>query len=491
MRVSPPCVATSERHAAEAGAGVLRAGGSAADAAIATAAALTVTEPTSNGLGGDLFALVWDGSAVTALAASGASPRRLDVDAVRAEHDAVPLTGWLPVTVPGQVSGWRALHHRFGRLPWGRLLAPAIGLAEDGFVVGPITAAAWARAEARFGAFSEWRRVFLPGGLPPGAGQRFSNPDLAASLAALVADPCALYTGGLAQRLVEHSRATGGALAADDLALHQARWVKPLTARYRDQQVVGMTAPTQGVVALQALAMLESLDGVHAQIEAVKLSFADAYATVSDRADPTALLSPAHVRSRAAQIGERAGPPVPDPGIRGGTVLLCVSDGTTVASVIQSNFHGFGSGIVVPGTGIALQNRGAGFRLDPGHPNALAPGKRPFHTILPALLRTADGWGAFGCMGGQMQPQGHVQLVTGWQAGSGVQAAIDAPRWRWTDDGRVLLESGFDDQAAADLEDRGHRVERDAPSWQLGGAQAVLPHGVGSDPRKDGRVVWV
>jgi gamma-glutamyltranspeptidase / glutathione hydrolase len=499
-------VATSEIAAARAGAEVLGGGGNAVDAAICAAACLTVTEPTSNGLGGDLFALVWDNGRVHGLASSGASPAALDPDAI--EGDRVPLYGWIPVTVPGQVAGWAALAG-LGRLGLERLLAPAIELAREGFAVGPVTAAAWARAARIYGdagtpLFAEWRRVFLPGGGAPVAGQRFRNPDLGASLAAIARGGAEAFYRDLGARIAEHARATGGWITEADLLAHRARWEAPLEVGYAGLRVLGMGAPTQGVVALEALAILEGLPGphsVHDQIEAIKLSFADAYATICDPGvavarPPADLLAAAHVaRRRAALDRERAGPSPAPPAVGlGGTVLVCAGDDEgRVCSLIQSNFHGFGSGIVVPGTGIALQNRGAGFVTTRGHPNRVAGGKRPFHTILPGLIVGPRGVAAFGCMGGQMQPQGHVQLVAAYARGATPQGAVDAPRWRWLDDGQVALELGFDRAEAADLARRGHRVVPDVEAAQFGGAQVVVSTDAGSiggsDARKDGGVV--
>jgi len=493
-------VATSEIQAAEVGRTVLAAGGTACDAAVAVAAALTVTEPTSNGLGGDLFALVHDGRDVHALAANGASPAALPVDHLRAKHDRMPMYGWPSVTVPGQVSGWKALHERFGRLPFAGLMAPAVRLARDGFVVGTVTAAAWARAAERFGASPTWRAAFTRDGAPPAAGSRFRAPDHARTLQTLADDGPDAFYGALAEAMVAFARDTGGYWTLDDFARHRARFVTPLAVRYGGWRIVGMTAPTQGVGALQALGILGGPDpgaaaDVHRAIEAVKLAFADTYATMADpsglRVPPERLLAPEHLARRRGAIGEHAGPSPAPPGIDGGTVLLCTADDAgTVASVIQSNFHGFGSGLVVPGLGIALQNRGAGFSLEPGHPNAVGARKQPFHTILPGLVHTAHGVSPFGCMGGQMQPQGHVQLVTALARGVSPQGAIDAPRWRWLDDGPVALERGFPTEVARALGRRGHALRTGVDPIHFGGAQILwrTERGFagGSDRRKDG-----
>ena len=479
---------------------VLSAGGTACDAAIAVAAALTVTEPTSNGLGGDLFALVHDGREVHALAANGASPGALPVDRIRAEHDRMPLYGWPTVTVPGQVSGWKALHERFGRMPFAELMAPAIRLARDGFVVGRVTAAAWERASRVFESSPTWRATFTVDGKAPAAGSRSWAPGHARTLQVLADDGPDAFYGALAEPIVAFAQDTGGCLSLDDFARHRARFVTPLSVRFGRWRIFGMTAPTQGVCALEALGIIEGSDAgtpsdVHRAIEAVKLAFADTYATMAhpgrSRVSPERLLDPKHLAARRAQLAEHAGPSPAPPGIDGGTVLLCTADDEgAVASVIQSNFHGFGSGLVVPELGIALQNRGAGFTLDSRHPNAIGAGKQPFHTILPGLAQTGHGVSPFGCMGGQMQPQGHVQLVTALARGVHPQAATDALRWRWLDDGAVALERGFPAEVASELARRGHALKTDVEAIHFGGAQVLwrTERGFvgGSDHRKDG-----
>jgi gamma-glutamyltranspeptidase / glutathione hydrolase len=509
----PAMIATSEVHAVEAGAAVLRDGGTAVDAALAAAACLTVTEPTSNGLGGDLFALVWDGERVHALDAAGPCPRNLNLEHVRdLGLERMPLHGWLPVTVPGQVGGWQALHERFCTLPLARLLEPAIDHARHGFPVGPITAEAWRRSAAVLGTFPEWRATFLPAGQRPRPGSWFFNLDLAESLSAIAEEgPAVFYRGHLADRIAEHAARTDGYLTREDLSAYAPSWVEPISVGFGPWQVVEAPAPTQGVVALEALAILEGmqetgdrLTRVHRAIEAIKLAFGDAYAEVGDveaMGQPvSACLEPEWLAKRRATIRDDAVGPSPGPGNPlGGTVLVCAGDDQgRLCSLIQSNFHGFGSGIVVPGTGIALHDRGAGFVLDPGHPNALAPGKRPFHTILPGLLLTADGHGAgaFGCMGGQMQPQGHVQLLMALAEGACPQEVLDQSRWRWMDTGEVILERGFDGSVAEGLSGLGHRVRGGRGATEFGGGQIVLAHPDGgwvggSDRRKDGKVAAV
>ncbi len=503
-------VATSQPLAASAGLRMLAAGGNAVDAAVATAAALTVVEPTSNGIGSDLFALVWDGTRLHGLNASGRSAAALDPEPLLGAP--MPLRGWDAVTVPGAVSGWAALSERFGTLDLEQLLAPAVAYAEAGFAVAPITAAAWARAATIF-ADSPTFAPFLPGGRAPLPGQRFAFPDQARTLRTIAATRGAdFYQGELAERIAASAAAGGSPLSRDDLASHRADWVAPLSQPYADAVLHEIPPNGQGVAAQQALGLLahtdiascapDSADAIHLQAEAMKLAFADAHRYVADPAHmlvaATDLLDPAYLRQRAAHIDpHRAGDPQHGSPRRGGTVYLCTADaGGGMVSLIQSNYYGFGSGVVVPDTGISLQNRGAGFSTQRGHPNQLAPAKRPFHTIIPGFLTALDGQPrmAFGVMGGPMQPQGHVQMVlrtTIW--GQNPQAASDAPRWRVEAGRGLALEADVDPAVRAELARRGHEVSADADSFGFGGAQLIAqtPGGwlAASDHRKDGQAV--
>jgi gamma-glutamyltranspeptidase/glutathione hydrolase len=501
-------VATSHQAAARAGVEVLRDGGSAVDAAITTAACLTVLEPTSNGLGGDAFALVWDGARLHGYNGSGRCPSRLDAETVWAAGlSEMPTHGWWSVTVPGQIRAWADLHERFGRLDWARLLAPAVDAAEHGQPVPPVIAAQWATGVAaarrrRGPEFAGFLDTFAAGGAAPMVG---TSPVLAGHartlrrLAWAGADD--FYTGEIAHAITDFSAATGGALGPADLAAHRGEWVEPITIDYRGFTVAEPPPNGQGVAALQALGMLDRLDpdsgatpGVHAQVEAMKLAFADAFAHVGD---PTAvtvpdLLDPSYVSARVRLIGTRAGHPGAGRPPGSGTVYLCVAapDGQQV-SFIQSNYAGFGSGVVVPGWGLALQNRGSGFVLDKGHPNRLAPGRRPFHTIIPGfLLRDGVAVGPFGVMGGHMRAQGHVQLVLRTVAGSDPQSALDAPRWR-VEGERLLVEHGFDPAEVAELRGRGHAVTYDSDGFGRGQAIWRVADGwlAGSERRCDGAAV--
>ena len=496
-------VATSQPLAVSAGLGVLRRGGSAADAAVIMAATLTVVEPTSNGIGGDCFALLHhpeDG--LVGMNASGRSPAGWTRDRFPAAGE-MPLTGVDSVTVPGQVRGWALLHARYGRLPFDELLKPAIAYAREGFPCSPITAAAWGRAAGRFRAFPEWARVFTP---VPEAGQVVRLPDHADTLEAIAADGGRdFYEGELARRIAE----AAGAMTTGDLAACVAEWVEPMGVGYRGHTLHELPPNGQGLAALIAVGLLDrhpAGDGpddpltLHRQIEATKLALADAYAHVGDPAamphDPAAFLDPAYLDRRATLIGDTAADAPAGTPTKGGTVYLAAADADGLrVSFIQSNYHGFGSGVVVPGTGIALQNRGHGFTLTPGHPNEVGPSKRPFHTIIPAMLtRRGEPALTFGVMGGPMQAQGHVQMTCRHVGhGQDPQACSDAPRWQAMPDlgPRTLwVEPAMPAATVAALEARGHVIDRRHPA-NFGGAQLIahLPndvHCAGSDHRKDG-----
>lgn len=508
-------VAASQPLAAEAGLEMLRRGGNAADAAVAAAAAITVLEPTGNGIGSDAFCILWDGGELHGLNASGRSPAALD--GTRFEGaEAIPLLGWDAVTVPGAVSAWMELSARFGRLPFAELFRPAIHYAENGFMVGPITASAWKNAEARFtgSAFAEFRRGFLPGGRAPRAGELFCYPDQAATLAEIAASGGeSFYRGALAERIAADAARHGAALTASDLAQHRAEWVGTISQGYGGTVLHEIPPNGQGFAALQALGILEQLDAashpvdsadsLHLQIEAMKLAFADLYAYVADsdhmRVTVRDLLDPSYLERRAALIDrKKAARPrhgVPGPG---GTICLSTADSEgMMVSFIQSNYHGFGSGVVVPGTGISLQNRGCGFVLDPDHPNRVAGGKRPLHTIIPAfLMRDGEPFLSYGLMGGPMQAQGHLQMALRVGLyGQNPQAAADAPRWRVLEDSSVAIETGFPPAVLEELAARGHVLHESAPGsdFGFGGAQLIMKadggYVGGSDPRKDGQAV--
>ncbi len=514
-------VATSQPLAAQAGLSVLADGGSAVDAAIATAAVLTVVEPCSNGLGGDAFAIVWDGEGLHGINGSGRWPAAANADQIRAESpDNFPLYGWTPVTVPGAVDCWNELHQRFGKLPIERLLQPAITYAEEGFPVSPVIAVQWQQAFSHYSSLdvseiSDWFDIFSASGertRPPRAGEVWFAPGHARGLGAMAKNGLRdFYEGEVAAAIVDHAAATGGLLSADDLAAHHSEWVDPISVTYRDHEVWEIPPNGQGLAALLALGIAAEtnagnlpqidVEGWHLNIEAMKLAFADSDAFVADQEHADVpldgLLDPAYLASRAELIGERAGTPKMGDPERGGTVFLTTADKHgMMVSFIQSNYHGFGSGVVVPSHGISLQNRGAGFSLDPDHPNAAAPGKRPRHTIIPGFLtRGGEAVGPFGVMGGEMQPQGHLQVVAGMiDHGCNPQSVLDAPRWLVDRDGTVNVEAEVPAEIVAGLRARGHVVKIARNRMAFGRGQIILrsPDGVyigGCEPRADSAVV--
>lgn len=519
-------VCTSQPLAAQAGLSILRAGGNAVDAAIATAAALTVVEPCSNGLGSDAFALVWDGGNLHGLNGSGRAPAGLTAAGLRdAGLTAMPALGWTSATVPGAVRAWADLHGRFGRLPFADVVEPAAQLAEEGFALSPVVAWGWGRGVRavtdRLGRGSDasasgFLPHFAPGGWVPRVGAFWRSDATAATLRSIgesVGEE--FYAGELAERIVAFASATGGVLGADDLAGHRSEWVEPISVPYRDHEVWEIPPNGQGIAALIALRILEGFEPAgpgpvpegerpdpaawHRQIEAMKLALADTHALVADPAFvdvPVAeLLGEAHIGRRRAALGERAAPPVAVDPRASDTVYLCTADGEgQQVSFIQSNFAGFGSQVVVPGTGIALQNRGWGFSLEPGHPNELAPGKRPFHTIIPGFLtRGGEPVGPFGVMGGHMQAQGHVQLVLDTvDLGDDPQTALGRPRWFWDAEAeRVEVEASAGPEVVAALASRGHAVQVAPHAGVFGRGQAIwrLADGTlvaASEPRADG-----
>jgi gamma-glutamyltranspeptidase/glutathione hydrolase len=504
-------VATSQPLAAQAGLRMLAAGGNAVDAALAAAIALTVVEPTSNGLGSDAFAIVWDKKRLFGINGSGRSPRAWSLERFAGQPQ-MPRLGWDAVTVPGAVDMWEALHRRLGHIPFANLFVPAIGYARQGFAVSPLTAARWAASAATYADFDEFRRVFLPGGRAPRPGQWFANPDQARSLEAIAEGGAEVfYRGAIARRIAEAARTDGSLMSEADLAAHRGDWVAPLSVDYHGWTLHELPPNGQGLAALIALGILghldlralapDSADSLHLQIEAMKIGFAVACSRVADPAfssgRPEDWLDDEFLASRARAIRmDRAADPDIDQWIDHGTVYLTAADAEgMMVSMIQSNFTGFGSGVVVPHTGIHLQNRGHGFSTRPGHPNAVAGGKRPYHTIIPGFV-TRHGLPlmAFGVMGGHMQPQGHLQLVVRLaDCGQNPQAAIDAPRWQIGEDGCLTLESGFGPRLRKALAARGHRIQDGQPAWGFGGAQLIqrLERGYlgASDPRKDGQAV--
>jgi gamma-glutamyltranspeptidase/glutathione hydrolase len=491
------------------------------DAAVAAAAALTVAEPTANGIGSDAFSIVWSEKEkrLFGLNSSGRAPMLASIESVlRDGRDAggkMPVHGWTPVTVPGAPAAWAEMSRRFGRRTLCETLAPAVRYAREGYPCGPNIAEMWKQAfdkysrELKDPCFDAWYRTFAPDGRPPEAGDLVVLPDHAATLEEIGAtDAESFYRGRLAERIDAESRRFGGYLRAEDLAKHTPLWVEPARVSYRGYEVCEIPPNGQGIVALMALNILKEFDPgawedplcCHRRIEAIKLAFADAFRYVTDPAsmalDYRELLRPEYGALRAREIGERAeirSAAVPP---KSGTVYLCCADGEgNMVSYIQSNYMGFGSGIVVGGTGIALQNRGADFSLDPESANVLRPGKRSYHTIIPGfLMKDGQPVGPFGVMGGYMQPQGHVQVVTNLlDFAMDPQQALDAPRWQWMRDGRITVESRFPASLARALERRGHRVDIDLDTTSFGRGQIILrqPNGVlvgGTESRTDSNI---
>lgn len=493
-------------------------GGNAIDAAIAAAATLNVVEPMSTGIGGDMFALVWIAreQKLYALNGSGRAPAALTIQEVkmRGGKDEMPLMGWLPVTVPGAVDGWSQLLQRFGTKRFAEVLAPAIAYAENGFPVTELIAENFARLQPKLDMNPEAARVYMMRDEPPRVGQILKQPDLGKTLRALAQDGRdAFYRGAIADDIAKYSYKTGGFITKQDLANHTSTWQEPLSTTYKDVTLYECPPNGQGIVALSALNILEELDliemehnsaeYVHYLVEALKLAFADASAHVADPAVmpvPTEkMLSKAYAAQRRAEINPQRAQPLPRTGLANGSdtvYLSAVDKERNCVSFINSLYYGFGSGIVVPGTGICLQNRGANFSLDPKPPNALAPNKRPYHTIIPAMaFRNEKPWLSFGVMGGFMQPQGHVQVLLNMtDFKMDPQRALDAPRARVFANGAVALEEAFDNDTRVVLAARGHNLVQ-AGREEFGGGQVIEIDSetgalaAGSDPRKDGAAV--
>jgi gamma-glutamyltranspeptidase / glutathione hydrolase len=502
-------VATSQPLAAQAGLSMLARGGNAVDAGLAAAITLTVVEPTSNGIGSDAFAILWDGQRLVGLNASGRSPAGWTAERF-AGRKSMPTLGWDSVTVPGCVSAWVALSRRYGKLPFEALFEPAIRYARESFMVSPITAMSWARQAPSFKDMSEFCWTFLPKDRAPFAGERFYCPQQAETLEDIAATKGeSFYRGALAERIALASRSDEGAMTQEDLVQHKCDWVDPISVEYRGYRLHEMPPNGQGIAALIALGILrhhdvaalpaDSADSFHLQLEAMKLAFADTWRHVTDPAamevTPAQMLDDGYLASRAKAIDmKRASDPVAGIPKGGGTIYLTTADERgMMLSFIQSNYMGFGSGVVVPGTGISMQNRGAGFTLKRGHPNDVGPRKRPFQTIIPGFL-TRDGEPvmSFGVMGGNMQPQGHLQMIVRLvDYNQNPQSCSDAPRWIVNPDFSVSVEDEVPAAVKEELARRGHRiVPSDRPQFGFGGAQLIhrLDDGycAASDHRKDG-----
>lgn len=509
-------VATSQPLAAQAGLEILKQGGNAIDAAIATAAALTVVEPTSNGIGSDAFALVWVNKQIYGLNSSGYSPSSISIDAVKARgHNEMPKFGWVPVTVPGAPAAWAELSQRFGKLTLSEVLAPAVKLAKEGYPVSPILGKYWNSAYKTYkknlltDEFKPWFETFAPQGSAPQIGELIQLPHHAATLHEIgETNAESFYRGNLAQKIAEFSRQYNGFLSAEDLADFRPTWVEPIRVNYRGYDVWEIPPNGQGLIALMALNILNGFEfpakdlaeTYHKQIEAIKLAFADGLAYITDpnhmKERVSDLLSEAYAQARRELIETEAILPEAGSPNRGGTVYLATADGEgNMVSFIQSNYMGFGSGLVVPGTGISLQNRGHTFSLNPDDANALGPKKRTYHTIIPGFLsKDGEAVGPFGVMGGFMQPQGHVQvLMNTIDFHLNPQAALDAPRWQWIKEKTVEVEQGTPEHIVAALVRMGHDVKIATDTGGFGRGQMIwrMSNGVlagGCEPRTDGAI---
>ncbi|HLQ50408.1 MAG TPA: gamma-glutamyltransferase [Terriglobales bacterium] len=511
-------VSTSHYLASQAGAQVLAKGGSAIDGAIAANAVLGVTEPMMNGIGGDLFLIYWDAKSgkLYGLNSSGWAPRKLTIEFLAKQGiTAMPREGIHSVTVPGAVDGWSQAHVRFGRLPWKDLFGPAIYYAEHGYAVPELIHDFWAEEESKMQKTAEARRVFLPAGKVPEIGARFTNPDLAKALR-LVAEQGrdAFYKGPIAQAIVSTSSALGGTMQVEDLADFSAEWVEPISTEYRGWKVYELPPNVQGMAALEMLNIMGTFqpdkDGpqgtveLHKKIESMKLAYADLYRYNADprfaKVPVEALLSKSYAAQRAALINMEKANCNPGPGspsMSDTTYLSVVDKEGNIASLIQSNYLGFGSGVVVQGMGFALQNRGALFTLDAQHPNALSPRKRPFHTIIPAFMERGELHIGFGIMGGANQPLAHAQFVSNFvDYGMNLQAALEAPRFTVAS-GKlncdIVIESRVKPEVLQALRSKGHNlIVRKEYTSLMGRGQAVMHNSktgmnyAGSDPRADG-----
>ncbi|MBI2771161.1 MAG: gamma-glutamyltransferase family protein [Burkholderiales bacterium] len=508
---------TSHPLAAQAGLRMMWKGGNAADAAIAAAAAMTIVEPVSNGLGSDSFAILWDGKELHGLNASGPAPGAWTPEYFRRKYGdgakTPPKRGLDSATIPGAVGSWVALSERFGKLPFADLLEPAIEIAERGYLLPVVVQGKWVAPLDELGGQPGFAQGFLPWGRAPEVGELFRFPAAAKGLRAIAQSKGAAFYGGeIAHAIEKFSKANGGSMTAKDLAAFKPEWVKPIAKDYRGYTVHEIPPNGQGIAALMALGMLDNFDlasmpvdgadSQHLQIEAMKLAFADTYRYVAERGAMEVttgqMLDSEYLKSRAKLIDMKkaqdfkAGNPV-----KGGTIYLTAADENgMMISFIQSNYMGFGSGCVEPEFGISLQNRGHGFSLEPGA-NQVAPGKRPFHTIIPAFL-TKDGQPvmSFGVMGGNMQPQGHLQtLVRMLDYRQNPQAACDAPRWRFNTGLEINVEHLMNKATVQELLNRGHRAEVINDSYQdFGSGQFIWKAGdtkvegyvAASDSRRDG-----
>ncbi|MDD3290426.1 MAG: gamma-glutamyltransferase family protein [Eubacteriales bacterium] len=520
-------VCTSQPLAATAGLDVLKRGGNAIDAAVATAACMTVVEPTSNGIGSDAFALVWieKEKKLYGLNASGKAPMAIDAQQIRdMGYTEMPITGWHTVMVPGAPSAWAEMANRFGALPLTDSFRAAVSYAENGYPLSPVISKLWdkefhrlskeildPRVQAHSDGFRELFRVFMPKGRAPKAGEVWNSPDHAKTLR-LIAETNAeaFYRGELADRIDVFSRETGGLIRKSDLENYRSSWVEPIHVEYKGHTVWEIPPNGDGIIVLMAMNILKNFhlsegdfgtaDTLHKQMEAIKLAYADGNRYIADpdfmKVSVEDLLSEKYAAERAGLIGDRAVPAEPGKPNRGGTIYLCTADKDgNMVSYIQSNYWNFGSGLVVPGTGISLQNRGTNFSLDPESENCIAPGKKAFHTIIPGFLsKGGEAVGPFGVMGGFMQPQGQMQvLCNALDFGMNPQAALDAPRFQWTEGMKYEIEDDFSAEVIEELRAKGHDIQLFKDRMSFGRGQIIWKtdegvYGGATEPRADGTV---
>jgi len=512
-------IASTQPLASQAGLEILKKGGNAVDAAVASAAALTVLEPNSNSIGGDAFSLLWNGGKLHGLNASGPAPSKISLDKLsRRGFSSMPRFGWMPVTVPGLPAAWAELSSRFGSLPFEELFKPAVNYAENGFPVSPVISKFWKVFYDKYASqlkgeeFEEWFKTFAPDGRAPYPGEIIKMPDHANTLKLIARTKSeSFYRGELAEKIDQFSRRYGGFLTGDDLAGYEPQWVSPIRVNYRGYDIWELPPNGQGLITLIALSILKDFDftaqditAYHRQIEALKLAFVDGLNYITDYEHlPVKVekyLSEDYIQKRRAEMTDRALMPRNEDPEGSETVYLACADGEgNMISYIQSHFQNFGSGLVVPGTGIVLQNRGLSFSTCKEHPNSLEGGKKSYHTIIPGFI-TEGGLplGPFGVMGSYMQPQGHLQVLMNMiDFNLNPQAALDAPRWRWTGDKNIVIEKDFNKKIARSLSHRGHNVNVDLDESNFGRGQIILKDrqsGVligGTEPRADSQIaVW-
>lgn len=514
-------VATGNPMAAQAGIDILKKGGNAIDAAIATAVVLSVVEPTCNGVGGDAFALVWDGKKLHGMNASGKSPELITLEEIKSMgYKKIPTEGVIPITVPGQVGGWIELSKKFGKLEFKELFTSAIDYARNGFIVQPLVSKLWGREYDRFKNsiddntfLDEWFKVFAPNDMPLKAGELFKNPELAKSLEDIALTKGeSFYNGVIAEKIDIFMKENKGYLRKKDLEKYKVQWVEPITTDFNNYTVAEIPPNGHGITVLMAINIFKNLsldedinseESIHKQIESLKLAFSDVKEFIADkdhmRTDVSSLLSDDYSKTRAGLINENALDPIYGDPEKGGTVYLATADKFgNMVSYIQSNYTQFGSGVVIPGTGITMHNRGANFSLDSESDNSLAPNKKPYHTIIPGfLLKDKKAIGPFGVMGAFMQPQGHFQVLLGTLVeGLNPQDALNKPRWQWVGDKNIEVENSFDKEVVKALIKRGHHVTVKEDNTSFGRGEIIWRNKDdvfcgGCEPRTDASIaIW-